>query len=208
MSKIAKLDAHTIRANMLRKLVEDARIEEEAEEGEENPEGDGAAFMSAQREALPEEQSDRGQSGKAEEAAHSLGVQPKAQGGQRQSWFANEDPKVQPGERGGDSGGAGMGNAKEGSRHEGLAFPGAVVLDMRELTGGVRGMGDRSSCSRVDGVRGDAGKQGREGVGPPADAHEREDSPSSGSSARRKSYPESQYRKSFAGQQQTPATQS
>eukprot|EP00983_Pelagomonas_calceolata_P112498 1159887-Pelagomonas_calceolata.AAC.5 len=190
MSKLAKLDAHPVRANVLQKLAEDARIDEGGEEEEDNQEGSAAAMASAQGgKALPQKQCETGLSKKSEEATHLMGV--KAQGWQRRPWL-KLGGTGHFGDRGKDSGGGGggaggVGNTKEGSRHEGLAFPGAVVLDMREVTGGVRGVDDRPSCSGVDGVRGAVGKQG--GGRPPADGHEREGPPSGGVAARRKSYP-------------------
>eukprot|EP00200_Dunaliella_tertiolecta_P016210 CAMPEP_0202421856 /NCGR_PEP_ID=MMETSP1128-20130828/50555_1 /ASSEMBLY_ACC=CAM_ASM_000463 /TAXON_ID=3047 /ORGANISM="Dunaliella tertiolecta, Strain CCMP1320" /LENGTH=1194 /DNA_ID=CAMNT_0049029899 /DNA_START=159 /DNA_END=3743 /DNA_ORIENTATION=+ len=211
MSKLAKLDAHPVRANVLQKLAEDARIDEGGEEEEDNQEGSAAAMASAQGgKALPQKQCETGLSKKSEEATHLMGV--KAQGWQRRPWL-KLGGTGHFGDRGKDSGGGGggaggVGNTKEGSRHEGLAFPGAVVLDMREVTGGVRGVDDRPSCSGVDGVRGAVGKQG--GGRPPADGHEREGPPSGGVAARRKSYPGPQRSESFTEQQQqqAPAEQS
>eukprot|EP00967_Tisochrysis_lutea_P029383 scaffold34376_cov23-Tisochrysis_lutea.AAC.2 len=81
----------------------------------------------------------------------------KAQGWQRRPWL-KLGGTGHFGDRGKDSGGGGggaggVGNTKEGSRHEGLAFPGAVVLDMREITVEHRGSQDLSCKSPLSSRR-------------------------------------------------------
>ncbi|KAF5831354.1 hypothetical protein DUNSADRAFT_13261 [Dunaliella salina] len=218
MPKIARLSAHPVRANVLQKLTEDARIDEGAEEGEDNPEGDDEAATKApvQAPASPRRQLEKGPSGKsAREAPNSPDAHTQAR--QQQSVLGQEDTK-HPGDGGRDSGGgrggAGVGTQEEPQR-EGSVFPGAVVLDMREVAEGMRAVGDRSSCSGVDGVRGCVDTQAS-GGGPGGDGQEREGQTNhqtnyqggGGAAARRKSYPGPQYKGSFAEQQQVPAMQS
>ncbi|KAF5831358.1 hypothetical protein DUNSADRAFT_13265 [Dunaliella salina] len=252
MSRIARLDVHPIRATVLQKLAEDARIDEGAEEGIDSVEGQVLSKPKAQA-LLEKGQSGRGlregmlERGKGERGytreqpergnatciPHSPGMQSRA--GQGQSWWGligtghplgdrrrdggcrpgvgTQGGQGDPGERGIDSGGgrggAGGAGAQGCQGHKGLAFPGAVVLDMRQVAEGMRAVGDRSSCSGVEGVRGSVGSQ-TGGGGPAAVVQGREGQPQGGGGAtpRRKSYPGLQCRRSFAEQQHRPGTQS